>query len=104
MSREGQMATTDRPATGPAIMEQIVQVRALFEQLAEEARAHWRRDEERMRLVDRFMDPQLNLDLVLKQIIGELQRQKTALENMERTLRAEHHETRTAVAIHMSEP
>lgn len=98
------MSDPKRPATGPAIMEQLLELRAEFEHLAEEARQHWAQDAERMRLVDRYIDPTMNLQATLAQTLAHLKELREAVQAMERTLRAEHHTTRTAVSLHMSDP
>jgi hypothetical protein len=94
------MAEPPRMATGPALMEQLVQLRATLDEIAEEARAHWSREEQRMRLVDQFVDPQLNLDSLLKQIYATLARNREAMLALE----AEARRLTSAVELAVGDP
>lgn len=75
------------PATGPALMEQLIQLRAQFDQLAVEARDHWDAEERRFELTDKFIDPALNLDALLKQVFSMLKRDHEAVQALEREVR-----------------
>jgi hypothetical protein len=68
-------------------MEQIILLRAAFDAFTEEAHAHWEREEERMRLVDRFIDPALNLDGLLKQVFSMLRSEHESTLALEREMR-----------------
>ena len=75
------------PATGPALMEQLIQLRAAFDALAIEARDHWDAEERRFELTDTFIDPALNLDGLLKQVFSMLKREHEAVQTLEREMR-----------------
>lgn len=94
------MAEAPRMATGPALMEQLLQVRQALDEIADEARAHWSREEHRMRLVDQFVDPQLRLDSLLKNIYDTLVRNREAMLALE----AEARRLTTAVELAVGDP
>lgn len=89
------------PATGPALMEQFIQLRAEFDVFAAEARAHWTKEEERMRLVDQFIDPSIDLDSLLKQVLAACQMQQDALHELERSVREQQRIVYTAMRIRL---
>lgn len=91
-------STPQQPATGPAIMEQLVQLRKEFDTLAEEARAHWSKEEQRLELTDKFIDPAMDLQGLLKQVFGMLRDNHRAVQRMEREVR----QLATAVELAMS--
>jgi hypothetical protein len=84
---------TPRLATGPALMEKLLELEQKFDDLATEARAHWSRDEERMRLVDQFVDPQLGLEHLMHELHRVLDQQREALGKLS-----------TAIELHLSDP
>jgi DNA repair ATPase RecN len=85
MTQQTQQAP--RVATGPALMAKLLEIEAQFTELATEARAHWSKEEQRMQLVDRFVDPSINLDSLLKQVFQTLERNREAMQALEREAR-----------------
>jgi len=72
------------PATAAALREQLIQLRSQFEALADEARRHWAAEERRFTLIDQFIDPQLSLESLLKQLFDALERNRHAVLDLER--------------------
>jgi hypothetical protein len=91
------------PATAPALMEQLIQLRSQFEALADEARRHWAAEERRFTLIDQFIDPQLSLESLLKQLFDALERNRRAVQDLEREHRRLAHVIELALATHTRE-
>src|SRR5262249_10457909 len=81
---------TNRPpgmATGPALMQKLLEIEQKVDDLANDAHIQWGKEEQRMRLVDQFIDPQLDLSAFLKQLFGILQHNHTSVQELEREMR-----------------
>ena len=93
-------AEPGRAASGPALMQQLLELRQEFDELATEARQHWSKDEQRMQLIDQFINPQLNLEGILRQMVDALDRHRVIVAAVERELRR----LSGAVEIAISDP
>jgi hypothetical protein len=76
-----------RVASGPALMSKLLELEHIVNELADEARSHWSKEEQRMQLVDRFIDPSIELDSLLKQVFQTLERNRAAMLALEREAR-----------------
>lgn len=94
-------SSSSAPATGPAILAQVLELKTTVELLIERIEDIAAASAARNELIDRFVDPAMDLQGTLKQIIQSQQRLKEAVENAERTTKNEHTTTRSAVALHM---
>ena len=84
---------TKQPATGPVLMSKLLELEQKFDEFAAEARLHWSRDEERMRLIDQFVIPQMQLEHLLTELFRILQEQREALGKLS-----------TAIELQMGDP
>jgi hypothetical protein len=74
-------------------MSKLLELEQKLDEYAAEARAHWSRDEERMRLIDQFVDPQMQLEHLLTELFRILQEQREALGKLS-----------TAIELQLSDP
>ena len=79
--------STPRIATGPALMTKLLELEQRLDGLATEARTHWSKEEGRMQLVDKFVDPALDLESLLKQLYQTIRRNGETMRDIERELR-----------------
>jgi hypothetical protein len=74
-------------------MSKLLELEQKFDEFAAEARFHWSRDEERMRLIDQFVNPQMQLEHLLTELFKILQEQREALGKLS-----------TAIELQLSDP
>lgn len=98
------MPDQGRPATGPVILEQIIQIEARLKAIEETELRLERGVERRYQLLDQFIDPAMNLAGTLAQVIESQHRILDRLAAIERALREEHRTTRGALALHLGDP
>jgi hypothetical protein len=91
---------TPRTATGPALMEKLLEVEQLLREVSTEARKHWEQDRRRMDLIDRFVDPNLEIESLLKQLFAAIRRSDDA----KRDLIREVQRLSGAVEVAISDP
>jgi hypothetical protein len=95
--------TAQRPATGPALMEQLVQMRQDLDDFMEQARAHWSAEEKRFENIDAFIDPAMQLQSLMKQMFGILNRNHKAMLELEREVRQLYTAVELAISTHTIE-
>ena len=78
---------TPRVATGPALMQKLLELEQKFDDLATEARAHWSKEEQRMRLVDQYINHNQPYDILGVNIFDTLKRNADAMHALEREMR-----------------
>jgi hypothetical protein len=68
-------------------MTRLLELEQMLRELATEGRAHWAKEERRFELIDQFIDPQLNLEGLLKQMVDALERHRRTVAALEQEVR-----------------
>lgn len=95
------MSGPSPPATGPVIMDALIRIEHKLDNFMAEARAHWLAEEARMRLVDQFVTPQLDLAGTLAGLRDALIRQRETLHMLDQAVREEQHTVYTAMRLRL---
>lgn len=106
------MSNTTPAATGPLIVEQLIQIEARLEGIEErlsnieaQARARHAVADERYRRTDQYIvGDALNVDFVIKQLISGFNALRNEVLNITNEVKREHHQTRSALEVHMGDP
>lgn len=81
------MPAPSPPAADSLIMEQLIQLRHTLDALIAEAHDHWETEERRYTLIDKFVDAELPIDGLLKQVLSTLTRDHRALLDLQQQVR-----------------
>lgn len=96
------MPDKGQPATGPTILEHVLQIEAKVNEISERLDEALAAVDRRYKLIDQFIDPALNIDGTLKQLISAYERQWKAFSDLNKAVHEELREARAAVAIHLN--
>jgi hypothetical protein len=91
-------------ATGPAILAELYQIKEQISTIQEQLARHIAADEQRMRLVDQFIDPALDLEGTLKQVLSFSRHNGYAVRDLEKAAHDLERTARQAVELALSDP